>query len=416
MEKSIYKLHESLEKYMNENIFSSILKKKFFFQFKNLSGYMEKNSISNYNKEVGLKYLIYRNIPGNSRVKENCSFRYDERYVTLLNGMLEGKWIIHKSKRDYYISFPGKFNTYIESFLQKYVEERRISDLTRKNYYRVLYNFCETMDREGVNTLSNLQSNMILNYISSKKGGQDHAVIILKALLKKMYEDQYVDYHTATILDNFRIKETRKLISYYTPEQVLCIEKSVDRKSAMGKRDYAMILLATRLGLRSSDILGLKFSNIDWDNNLIHLEQFKTKRRIELPLLVNIGDSIVDYIQHGRPKSDLKFIFLRAASPYVQMTNSALYEILNKYFRKSNVEYAEKKHGAHAMRHSLATNMLRNGTPLHVITESLGHESINNTMVYLNLDIDSILQCSMDVPMVDENFYLQKGEGVSWLR
>ena len=84
-----------------------------------------------------------------------------------------------------------------------------------------------------------------------------------------------------------------KLPSVYTPSEIGIIEKSVDQSSVLGKRNYAMLILATRLGLRASDIAGLQFADLDWDKNLIQLTQYKTKRDIELPLLPDIGEAII---------------------------------------------------------------------------------------------------------------------------
>lgn len=184
----------------------------------------------------------------------------------------------------------------------------------------------------------------------------------------------------------------------------------------MGKRDYAMILLATRLGLRSSDIRFLEFSNIDWDNNLIIFEQYKTKDKLELPLSVDVGEAIIDYIRNGRAKSDSKCIFLRCNAPYVPMTETALNCIVTKYFRKANVDYSKKKHGPHSLRHSLATNLLNNGIPLPIIAEILGHQSSQTTMHYLHISTPTLLRCALDVPSVHVDFYSQKGKGLSWIR
>jgi integrase len=187
------------------------------------------------------------------------------------------------------------------------------------------------------------------------------------------------------------------------------VEEAIDRKRAMGKRDYAMLLLATRLGLRSSDIRLLRFSSLDWDNNLITLQQYKTKRPVELPLLTDVGEAIIDYVRHGRPKSDSKYVFLRASAPYEPLTNTGMF---NKYFGRTGLSLAKRRRGGHAMRHSLATNMLKKGTPIAVISDLLGHANSVTTMKYIHLNINGLMKCTMDVPPVDKNFYLQKGEGI----
>ncbi|KFF14093.1 hypothetical protein IW15_01190 [Chryseobacterium soli] len=294
--------------------------------------------------------------------------------------------------------------------------ERRLSIKTRRNYYIALEKFCHRMEEENLLSLSKISSNVILTFISSVETGKDHAAIILRALLRNLFSQKVISYNTAHILDGIKVRKTIKLTSHYSLEEVLCIESSVDRKYQTGKRDYAMILLATRLGLRSSDIIFLEFSNIDWDNNLILFEQYKTKDKLELPLSIDVGEAIIDYIKNGRPKSDSKFIFLRCNAPYVTMTEGGLNVIINKYFRKANIDYSKKKHGPHSLRHSLATNLLNNGTPLPIISETLGHQSSETTMRYLHVSIPALLKCTLDVPNVDIDFYSQIGQGWKWIR
>ena len=94
----------------------------------------------------------------------------------------------------------------------------------------------------------------------------------------------------------------------------LGIENSIARSNAVGKRNYAMTLLASRLGLRASDIANLQFGEIDWDNNLLTITIQKTRKVIQLPLLAEVGNSIVDYLKNGRPKSSLDQVFLSVSS------------------------------------------------------------------------------------------------------
>ena len=409
MEKDIYALQKALENYINSNVFSSFLMKKFSFQFKRLLSFMEENSISMYNKQVGQKYLDFRSLPGNNRRKSASAYNFEARYITLLNGMLDDEWIKKMSKKDYNIPFPGKIGEYAMGFLVKYAEERRLHVKTRNNYYDSLYKFCERMQFDGITSLSDITSGRVLDFVSSVQNCRDHVAIILRAFLKHLYKEGIIDWRTATILENLKTKTVEKLPSYYTPMEIMGIEASIDRKRAMGKRDYAMLLLATRLGLRSSDIRLLQFSNLDWDKNLIYIQQYKTGKHIELPLLADVGEAIIDYVQHGRPKSDSKYVFLRAAAPYEPLTNIGLF---NKYFRRANLSLAKRRRGGHAMRHSLATNMLKKGTPITIISDSLGHADSATTMKYIHLNISGLLKCTQEVPPVDENFYLQKGEGV----
>lgn len=405
MEKKLCELHTLLEHSIKENGLSDDLLKKHLNEFKRLKSYMDENSISIYSSPVGVKYLKFRDNLYSG--KKQPKFRYDKRYITLLDGMLVNKWVKKVANKDFNIPFPGPFGNYLIQFLKNYCEENRLHIRTRNNYYRSLFRFCERMQHDNVCSIQDITAERLLNFVSSIHNCRDHVVIILRAAVKKMYKDSLIDYRTATILDQLKKKSLKKLPSYYSSQEVFALENKVERISKPGKRDYAMILLATRLGLRSSDIRYLKFSNIDWEENIIRLEQYKTKKIVELPLLIDVGEALIDYIKNGRPKSDSKYIFLRAVGPYDSISDAALYNVIRKYLAKTNVDVNNRKIGSHTLRHSLATNMLKNGTSIVTISETLGHASTVTTMDYLHLDTNGLLQCSLDVPLVDVNFYAQ---------
>jgi integrase len=195
----------------------------------------------------------------------------------------------------------------------------------------------------------------------------------------------------------------------YTSEEIIQLETSIQRGSAIGKRNYAMLLLASRLGLRASDIVNLEFSNIDWDNKSIRLYQIKTGRPIELPLLSDVGDAIIDYTLHGRPKTEIKKIFVTATNPVRTIKAANIWAIVSRMISEAGIELKDRHHGGHAMRHSLATNLLESKVGFSVISNVLGHTSRETTMVYLGVDVKLLIECSLEVPLVDKNFYEQKG-------
>lgn len=173
-----------------------------------------------------------------------------------------------------------------------------------------------------------------------------------------------------------------------------------------------MTLLASRLGLRASDIANLKFGEIDWDNNLLTITIItmqKTRKVIQLPLLAEVGNSIVDYLKNGRLKSSLDQVFLSSGAPYTGATKACVCAAINEIILKSGVDVHLKHHGPHSLCHSLASAMLSEETTLPVISESLGHRHTDTTMIYLKIDISSLMKCALPVPSVAEGFYMQRG-------
>ena len=206
-----------------------------------------------------------------------------------------------------------------------------------------------------------------------------------------------------------RCYRAEKLPSIYNTDEIRKMDASIEKSSPTGKRNYAIFMLASRLGLRASDIRLLQFHDLDWDQNVINLVQCKTQKKIELPLLSIIGEAIIDYVRCGRPKSDNKTIFLTAQAPYTPISVPGLSSIVSHIIYKAGIDTKDRHHGAHCLRHSLATRLLEQGTLLPVISDALGHSDSQTTMVYLSVEINGLLRCSLDVPPVTDHFYMQKG-------
>jgi site-specific recombinase XerD len=238
--------------------------------------------------------------------------------------------------------------------------------------------------------------------------GQQMELLIMH-LFRFWHEEHISPTDFASTLDFYKWVKKEKIPSFYTASEIQRIESSVVRSSGVSKRNYAMLLLATRLGLRASDIAGLRFSDLDWDKNLIKLKMQKTGKNIELPLLANVGNSIIDYLQYGRAQSLLQNIFLSSRAPYMAATKDSVCAAIREIIDKSGINTEGKHHGPHSMRHSLASALLQNGTTSPVISETLGHQNTQTTMTYLKIDFSSLIQCALPVSPVPESFYEQKG-------
>lgn len=189
-----------------------------------------------------------------------------------------------------------------------------------------------------------------------------------------------------------------RILSFYSVDEIKRLIRSIDRSTLYGKRDFIVVLLAAELGIRSGDIIRLQLSDIHWERSTIEFVQYKTKDFNQLPLLENIKYALIDYLKNSRPQSTSEYIFIGIKNGGVPITNTCVHQIVSKYFKKASIDITERKHGPHAMRHSLASNMLHNNTPMYVIKEVLGHSNINTTRMYLNIDIDTLKEVALEVP------------------
>ena len=235
-----------------------------------------------------------------------------------------------------------------------------------------------------------------LSGLAASTVGMAHYV--LRNILRVAYEDGHISADLSLICEKPRMFAGSKIPSAYLPEDIQALLDSVDRDNPTGKRDYAILLLGARLGLRASDIRTMTFENLHWSAHEIRFIQEKTKNETALPLSDEVGWAIIDYFRNGRPITDSNFIFVRHRAPYTPFgpTNS-LGAIIGKYFRRANVHIPEgKKHGMHILRHSLASNMLAKGIPLPVLTEVLDHADGKTTMQYLKVDISQLRGCALE--------------------
>jgi integrase len=189
-----------------------------------------------------------------------------------------------------------------------------------------------------------------------------------------------------------------RIPSVWDPGEVARIVDAIDRDNPCGKRDYAIILLITRLGLRGVDVRRLEFADFDWPGNRLFVTQAKTGHRVQLPLLKEVGWAVIDYIRHGRPACDCPQVFVRHLAPIGPFSDQDhLHQILVKHARVAHVPVSEKRrHGMHSLRHSLATRLMEGGTPVEQIADILGHQSVQSTGVYLKSSLGLLERCALD--------------------
>ena len=370
--------------------------------------YIEYLDVHSYGASIESAILFcdnYYNIYPSSRVKEYCSVKSRRAVFKFLrfieSGEINSRWVpkptilsgIHSSM----------FNLYLED------ESKRLKYSTFRNYKFVVKEFNEYLNSNNVSTIT---SKDIINYfvsfskINSHQYAFYHRTTIIKKLLLFLFENKYTDENLASCVPKAKYKRSKELPSTYSSEEISRILSSIDRNSNAGKRNYAMICLAVYLGLRAGDIVNLKFENIDWDNNIINLTMSKTDKEITLPLLPEVGNAILDYIKNSRRKCNLKEIFVSVNGKCTKIKRTALNHATHRYIALSKINIKNRKQGPHSLRHSLATRMLKQGQPLPVISETLGHSDSQVTTVYTSIDYDSLKDCALDVIPIKSSKYL----------
>ena len=402
---------ERVEVHLRNSNYSRTSIFRYKHTWKMLSSYMEENKLDFYSREIGNSFLkeYHR---GKEYHQLNKTQKGEVRHIGVLSDMIDRGRIREKRCRLYLEgkSYCDELGIPFESFFHHQSQIRAPKSVA--SYKERLYHFYLFLS-ESNKTLKTFTASDAISYLEhlrkTKSPSYIDAIINSTRIFFRFLCQQEIlpdnrEYIWMNLLKVRRVRN-RHLPDIYTSQEVETIIASIDRTNPCGKRDYAMILLAARYGLRSSDIVGLRFCNLDWEHNRICVVQQKTGRKVTLPLSEEVGYAVIDYVKHGRPNIDSPFVFIKSTPPFGTFSESSLSYHIAIWMRKAGVKIEGRKGGAHAFRHSLATNLLGVNQPMPVISEILGHSSCESTSHYIRVNIDMLRQCALDVPFVSSSFY-----------
>ncbi len=283
---------------------------------------------------------------------------------------------------------------------QQWLQARSCAVSTVRAYATVASEFCGFIGTRGA--LASLDGMLVDAFVATLAGYQaktvEHKLCAVRSFLRFAQGAGLVGSAVLEAVPAAKSVKGARVPSVWDPGDVRKILEAIDRANPCGKRDYAIILLITRLGLRGIDVKRLEFKDLDWPGNSLSVVQAKTGSRVQLPLLKDVGWALIEYIRSGRPITDCPQVFVRHTAPIGPFSDQDhLYQILIKHARVAHVPLGEKqRHGMHSLRHTLATRLLEEGTPIEAIAEILGHQSVASTGVYLKSSLKLLAQCALD--------------------
>lgn len=409
MEVKLSILVDDLTQRLREKKYSEGHIRSYCYAWNQLGQHMAKLGINCYSREIGEDYLRDRfgDTPYQSLKRQD---KETDRYIHVLSDYQEkGSFLKHRTTFQAPV-FAGTrgipFNDFFEYFRSVKRNENTI------DYYKRYLNLLYLNLKQSEKSVSDINVPYMIQFLTGiekrKRGVTYLTIATLRVFFKylcaqKLLLDNREEYWYSVL--KARPVRQSKTPSVYSMEEVEKIIRAIDRGNPGGKRGYAMILLAARYGLRISDIIGLRFCNLDWANNRIALIQTKTKRNIEFPLSEEVGNAIIDYLQFGRPDVNEPYVFLSTIAPYGKLSHVALRGTIGKSMEQAGIDTMGRKRGPHSFRHSLASNLLGLNETLPVISEILGHSSTASTRFYLRVDFNQLKQCALEVPCVSCSFY-----------
>lgn len=398
-----------MEAYFRANMYEESCIRRYNHTWEHLSEYMVRNCHEYYTVQIGEDFLDERH---NGVKYQGLTNRQKEcvRHISVLSDMLLYGHVRRSVVSNKEYVFDGELGIPFREFVDMQRRAKKQSSVRR--YEERIYNLYRFLSDIG-KTMSDFTPALAMEYLKrleSEKSmpDMDNIVMTTRVFVRHLCERGILpDNRQEMWMRLLKIKHVRgkKIPAVYTAEEVDRVLSVIDRAHPQGKRDYAMALMAARCGLRVSDIIGLRFCNLCWEQNTIVLVQQKTGRKVTLPLSEEVGGAIIEYISDARPNVDTPYVFVTAHAPYKELGSNTLAASIADWMRAAGINSSGRRTGPHALRHSLATNLLGLNTPMPVISEILGHSATDSTLSYTRVSVDMLRQCALDVPFVPSTFY-----------
>jgi integrase len=287
-------------------------------------------------------------------------------------------------------SAPVWFGPVLTPYLQFVRTHRGLAAKTERKYIQKLSVFAEYLEGVGIRELGRITPLHVHEFYENAESGAPRRSYgsTLRVFFRWAAAQGWLSSSLADAVPRPRHYRYVNLPDVLSQSELERILSSVDRSTALGRRNYAILLLAARYGLRPCDIRHLTLDEIDWRRARIDIRQVKTSRPLALPLLPDVADALSAYLQDGRPASTHRTIFLRHCAPFEPFApENNLAAIMRAPLRRAGLADRNGRRGLYLFRHTLATRLLAFGRPLKTIADVLGHSSTQTTYGYTRVDL-----------------------------
>ena len=355
-----------------------------------ISGFMDEIGQKEYTRDVGINFLAEM-----VKSKPLQIAKRMEVVVRRFNCFLE--------QAEYAYAFPHvnresppQFAEAYEGYYD-YLKNRGLRESTIiKNHYSVL-NVLIQFNSVGIQGFSELKPETIYDAFGKTSDKRNFSTP-LRSFLRYLYDTGVIENDYSAIVP--AVRRAQPVPSIYTREETERLLNTVEPNAMTAKRNNAIILLALKLGMRSSDIASLKIADVDFSNKIINFIQEKNQIPQRLELLPEIEDALFTYIFTVRPPSNLPNIFISLTAPFRKIDRNNIYWVINKRFKRAGIDTGDRKRGGHSLRSTLASELINENVPYDVVRKVLGHEDPTSAKHYVNYDLESLRSCSIEAPPI----------------
>jgi site-specific recombinase XerD len=286
----------------------------------------------------------------------------------------------------------------VHDFEQYLLQNHGLCDTSVIRHRTTLRKFLHQCCPVGVTSFSSLRGKDVSQFIVQHAHDQSPSSAknmcwTLRAFSRYLLHQGHTTYNLSSAVPSIRSWSLTSLPEHLSFDQIEKVLNSCDKNSIYGLRDYAIIVLLSRLGLRANEIALLKLNDINWHAGSLNIRG-KGRTLVSLPLLPEVGAALSNYLQNARPKTDSRSVFVRALAPHSEFASSAgISQIAKTALMRAGITVKHK--GTHIFRHSLATSLLQAGASLSEIGQVLRHKSHDTTRIYAKVDIDGLRVLAM---------------------
>ena len=396
----IRQLVDEATKYLSALGYSSVSVHHYSLTWNQLLKYSSKCNVEYFTLDFGMKFLeeMYD-------IRELAHSSQHQKYIIRKIKVLNDFMLSHSCARHYKINpviIPSQLSSLYNNYSNhlKYKNQKDKTILIKLSRLKTFFDFLNKM---GIIEIGSIKQSVMIDFLSflnSKytSSGRSNILYTLRDFLKFSSAINLVPQGLESTFQVIYTNKHERLPSFYSKEEVNRLLDSVDRKTITGRKDYAILLLASQLGMRASDINHLMIDNIKWEKNTIEFVQQKTGVYLQLPLTDEVKFALLDYLKNSRSQTQYKNVFIKQMAPHTPFVNGMTFHpIVSKYMKKAGILTDGKHHGLHSLRHSLASTLLRLKSPIPVISSILGHSSTEVTNRYIWIDIEQLRVAALEV-------------------
>lgn len=249
--------------------------------------------------------------------------------------------------------------------------------------------------------IRDITAGTIVDYIKTTKQNRQRAILCGLRLYFTFINRQDL----FAIVDGMHAYRAKRIIPLLSDGEIQKITDAI-QSGAISNRDAAIVLFGLTTGIRAIDLINLRLSDIDWDNETISFKQSKTGNYVFLPLTVSLGNAIARYLSEERPDARNDYLFVRTIAPFDPLAgHTSCYAIVKSVFKTAGIRKDARIFGMHMLRHNAASTMVKNEVPISTIAAILGHADIDSTDIYITTDEKKLCECVLPMTGISKEVF-----------